>query len=103
MQVRILYAYCCWSWDHEGSLFRSVLQALIFLSRSIFPPYPVDINPTGRNYASGAEDGYVRLHHFDKDYLDMKDPVPEDDEDLSDEEPDSEEENKDTDAKPAAQ
>lgn len=35
------------------------------------------INPNGRNYASGAEDGYVRLHHFDKSYLDMKDPVPE--------------------------
>ena len=27
--------------------------------------------------ASGAEDGYVRLHFFDKSYLDMKDPVPE--------------------------
>lgn len=39
----------------------------------------VDINPDGRSYASGAEDGYVRLHMFDKDYLDMKDPVPEED------------------------
>mmetsp|Transcript_26244 Transcript_26244/g.75743 ORF Transcript_26244/g.75743 Transcript_26244/m.75743 type:complete len:344 (-) Transcript_26244:52-1083(-) len=38
------------------------------------------INPNGLNYASGAEDGYVRLHHFDKSYLDMKDPVPEEDE-----------------------
>jgi translation initiation factor 3 subunit I len=37
----------------------------------------VDINPTGRSYASGAEDGYIRLHLFDKDYIDMKDPVPE--------------------------
>ena len=37
----------------------------------------VAINPNGRNYASGAEDGYVRLHMFDKSYLDMKDPVPE--------------------------
>jgi hypothetical protein len=52
----------------------------------------VDINPNGRSYASGAEDGYVRLHHFDQDYLDMKDPVPEegeddeeDDDDLDDE------------------
>ena len=35
------------------------------------------INPDGRSYASGAEDGYVRLHFFDKDYLDMEDPVPE--------------------------
>jgi len=29
------------------------------------------------SYASGAEDGYVRLYFFDKSYLDMKDPVPE--------------------------
>jgi translation initiation factor 3 subunit I len=42
-----------------------------------FSLYAVDINPNGRCYASGAEDGYVRLHFFDKDYLDMKDPVPE--------------------------
>lgn len=51
----------------------------------------MDINPNGRSYASGAEDGYVRLHHFDKDYLEMKDPVPEegevDDEDDDDDEP----------------
>jgi len=37
------------------------------------------INPNGLTYASGAEDGYVRLHYFDKSYLEMKDPVPEDD------------------------
>lgn len=41
------------------------------------PINALDINPNGRCYASGAEDGYVRLHHFDQDYLDMKDPVPE--------------------------
>ena len=35
------------------------------------------IHPNGRCYASGAEDGYIRLHYFDKSYLDMKDPVPE--------------------------
>ena len=35
------------------------------------------VNPNGLSYASGAEDGYVRLHFFDKSYLDMKDPVPE--------------------------
>jgi translation initiation factor 3 subunit I len=55
------------------------------------------INPNGLNYASGAEDGYVRLHHFDKSYLDMKDPVPEDllegeaaEEEASNVEPDNE-------------
>uniref|UniRef100_A0A6U6LR67 Serine-threonine kinase receptor-associated protein n=3 Tax=Odontella aurita TaxID=265563 RepID=A0A6U6LR67_9STRA len=45
------------------------------------PINALDINPNGRNYASGAEDGYVRLHFFDKSYLDMKDPVPEEPED----------------------
>jgi translation initiation factor 3 subunit I len=46
----------------------------------------VAINPNGLNYASGAEDGYVRLHFFDKSYLDMKDPVPEADESIDDDE-----------------
>lgn len=41
------------------------------------PINALGINPNGRSYASGAEDGYVRLHFFDKSYLDMKDPVPE--------------------------
>mmetsp|Transcript_13202 Transcript_13202/g.40661 ORF Transcript_13202/g.40661 Transcript_13202/m.40661 type:complete len:346 (+) Transcript_13202:162-1199(+) len=36
------------------------------------------ISPDGKSFCSGAEDGYIRLHHFDADYLDMKDPVPED-------------------------
>lgn len=50
------------------------------------------INPNGRSYASGAEDGYVRLHFFDKSYLDMKDPVPEgDDEDYEDDDRDEDE------------
>ena len=46
------------------------------------------INPNGLNYASGAEDGYVRLHFFDKSYLDMKDPVPEADESTDDDDQD---------------
>jgi hypothetical protein len=53
----------------------------------------VDINPNGRNYASGAEDGYVRLHQFDQDYLDMKDPVPEDDLDEDEDENPADKEN----------
>jgi hypothetical protein len=56
----------------------------------------VDISPTGRSYASGAEDGYVRLHVFDQDYLDMKDPVPEED-DNDDDEEDQDNEDKDDD------
>ena len=45
------------------------------------------INPNGLSYASGAEDGYVRLHFFDKSYLDMKDPVPEEAEEDEENEP----------------
>ncbi|KAL3641119.1 Eukaryotic translation initiation factor 3 subunit I [Castilleja foliolosa] len=29
-------------------------------------------NPDGRSFASGGEDGYVRLHHFDQDYFNIK-------------------------------
>lgn len=53
----------------------------------------MDINPDGRSYASGAEDGYVRLHMFDNDYLDMKDPVPEEDDVDDDDDLDEEFEN----------
>ena len=82
---------------------KSICRCLYVLTCCCFlVKFSVDINPTGRNYASGAEDGYVRLHHFDKDYLEMKDPVPEENENLSDDEPDSEEENT-TSATPASQ
>merc|ERR1719198_1491054 len=36
------------------------------------------VNPDGRSYCSGSEDGYVRLHFFDAGYLERRDPVPED-------------------------
>ena len=26
-------------------------------------------SPDGRSFATGGEDGYIRLHHFDNDYL----------------------------------
>lgn len=28
-------------------------------------------HPKGIGYASGGEDGYVRVHHFDKPYFDF--------------------------------
>ena len=55
------------------------------------PINALDINPNGLSYASGAEDGYVRLHFFDKSYLDMKDPVPEVDEEEEKKENDKDE------------
>lgn len=36
------------------------------------PVNTVSYSPDGRSYASGSEDGYVRLHHFDKDYFNPK-------------------------------
>merc|ERR1712216_800885 len=60
------------------------------------PINALDINPNGLCYASGAEDGYVRLHFFDKSYLDMKDPVPEGPID-GEEDDDTDEEEKDAD------
>jgi len=28
--------------------------------------------PDGRSFTSGGEDGYVRIHHLDNDYFDIK-------------------------------
>jgi hypothetical protein len=64
---------------------------LIPLYCILLQTHAVAINPNGRNYASGAEDGYVRLHYFDKSYLDMKDPVPEADEEAEGEEEEAKE------------
>ena len=63
------------------------------------PINAIGINPDGRSYASGGEDGYIRLHFFDQgkllkclfvkwfyfylpgfllpDYIEREDPVPE--------------------------
>lgn len=35
------------------------------------------MHPTGTAFASGSEDGYIRLHHFDQNYLNCDDLVPE--------------------------
>ncbi|KAG5191848.1 WD40-repeat-containing domain protein [Tribonema minus] len=53
------------------------------------------INPDGLSYCSGAEDGYIRLHHFDREYVDKQDEVPDELEELdeteADQKPDLEE------------
>jgi len=36
------------------------------------PVNTLAFNPDGRSYASGSEDGYIRLNHFDKTYFDNK-------------------------------
>ena len=35
------------------------------------PTDSVAVDPTGKSYASGGEDGYVRVHQFDKGYFDF--------------------------------
>mmetsp|Transcript_51397 Transcript_51397/g.95124 ORF Transcript_51397/g.95124 Transcript_51397/m.95124 type:complete len:352 (-) Transcript_51397:297-1352(-) len=66
----------------ETRFFHLVYEEEFGVVKGHFGPInALDINPNGRSYASGAEDGYVRLHFFDKSYLDMKDPVPEEKED----------------------
>jgi translation initiation factor 3 subunit I len=40
------------------------------------PINALDIHPFGRSFASGSEDGFIRLHHFDINYLSMPDYIP---------------------------
>lgn len=35
------------------------------------PLNTVAVDPQGKGYASGGEDGYVRVHQFDKGYFDF--------------------------------
>ena len=36
------------------------------------------VHPYGKSYASGSEDGFIRLHHFDSTYLNAPDLIPDD-------------------------
>mmetsp|Transcript_10931 Transcript_10931/g.17810 ORF Transcript_10931/g.17810 Transcript_10931/m.17810 type:complete len:357 (-) Transcript_10931:980-2050(-) len=40
------------------------------------PINALDVHPFGRSFASGSEDGFIRLHHFDANYLTMPDYIP---------------------------
>ena len=35
------------------------------------PLNSIAVHPDGSGYSSGAEDGYVRIHHFEKAYFDF--------------------------------
>lgn len=35
------------------------------------PLNTIAADPQGKSYASGGEDGYIRVHHFDKGYFDF--------------------------------
>ena len=56
----------------EARFFHPALEVEIGRVRGHFGPInKVKYSPSGRGYASGAEDGYVRLHTFDPDYFDF--------------------------------
>lgn len=54
----------------EARFFHLVYQEEFGRVKGHFGPInTIAFHPDGRSYASGAEDGYVRIHHFDDDYL----------------------------------
>lgn len=54
----------------EARFFHSVFELEMGRVRGHFGPInTLAYRPDGRGYASGAEDGYVRLHEFDADYF----------------------------------
>lgn len=56
----------------EARFYHKVFEEEIGRVRGHFGPLnTVAVDPTGRGYASGGEDGYVRVHHFDKGYFDF--------------------------------
>ncbi|CZT45261.1 Eukaryotic translation initiation factor 3 subunit I [Rhynchosporium secalis] len=56
----------------EARFYHKVFEEEIGRVRGHFGPLnTVAADPTGKGYASGGEDGYVRVHQFDKAYFDF--------------------------------
>ncbi|PKY08048.1 eukaryotic translation initiation factor 3 subunit 2I [Aspergillus campestris IBT 28561] len=56
----------------EARFYHKVFEDEIGRVRGHFGPLnTVAVHPAGTAYASGGEDGYVRVHHFDKSYFDF--------------------------------
>jgi translation initiation factor 3 subunit I len=56
----------------EARFYHKIFEDEIGRVRGHFGPLNyVAVDPTGKSYASGGEDGYVRLHHFDRGYFDF--------------------------------
>lgn len=56
----------------EARFYHQVLESELGRVRGHFGPInTLAYSPTGRGYASGAEDGYIRLHSFDADYYEF--------------------------------
>jgi len=56
----------------EARFYHKIFEDEIGRVRGHFGPLnTIDVHPAGTSYASGGEDGYVRIHHFDKGYFDF--------------------------------
>ncbi|WCJ33711.1 Eukaryotic translation initiation factor 3 subunit I [Euphorbia peplus] len=64
--------------DHRAGKFEAKFYDKILLEeiggvKGHFGPInALAFNPDGKSFSSGGEDGYVRLHHFDQDYFNIK-------------------------------
>jgi translation initiation factor 3 subunit I len=57
----------------EARFYHKIFEEEIGRVRGHFGPLNyVAVDPTGKCYCSGGEDGYVRVHHFDPPYFDFK-------------------------------
>ncbi|KAH7435719.1 hypothetical protein KP509_06G076700 [Ceratopteris richardii] len=57
----------------EATFYHKILQEEIGGVKGHFGPInALAFNPDGRGFSSGGEDGYVRIHHFDADYFNIK-------------------------------
>ncbi|KAL1224832.1 Eukaryotic translation initiation factor 3 subunit I [Cardamine amara subsp. amara] len=57
----------------EAKFYDKILQEEISGVKGHFGPInALAFNPDGKSFSSGGEDGYVRLHHLDSDYFNIK-------------------------------
>ncbi|KAL9118735.1 MAG: hypothetical protein Q9187_004718 [Circinaria calcarea] len=56
----------------EARFYHKIFEDEIGRVKGHFGPLnTIAVDPQGRGYASGGEDGYVRVHHFEKAYFDF--------------------------------
>lgn len=56
----------------EARFYHRIFEDEIGRVKGHFGPLnTIAVHPQGQGYASAGEDGYVRIHHFDKSYFDF--------------------------------
>lgn len=61
----------------ETRFFHTIFEEEFGRIKGHFGPInAIAMNPNGRSFASGGEDGFVRVHFFDDEYLNMPDYIP---------------------------